>query len=108
MSNTVLLVLTFIAMVLIALILLKWLLSRAVPHVIRILREHGAVDVEHAVLAADVGLAGQSVWERALKRRDYKPKALLAMIRADIVKTDDEGRVYLCEEMLAKTVWHKP
>ena len=105
MNETALLWLLLIGMLAIGFVLPQLMVRFSAPKVVRILREHGATDAEHAVLAADMGLAEKTMWERAFRRRDFKPKALLAMIHLGVVRQDHDGKVYLCEEELAKTVW---
>ena len=105
MNETALLWLILITLLAIAFVLPQLMVRFSAPKVVRILREHGAVDVAHAAFAADMGLGEKTMWERAFRRRDFKPKALLAMIHLGVVQQDDQGRVYLCEEELAKTVW---
>ena len=105
-STFVLLLLAVLAAVL--LFVPQWLLRSAIPKVVRILREHNATEPARAVLPAEVGLVEKAVWERAFKRRDYKPKALLALLHIGVVRQDNDGKVYLCEQALAKTAWGKP
>ena len=88
-----------------ALVIPQLLLRRAVPQVISILREHGATSAATAVRADEVGLAAQSIWERALKRRDYKPKALMGLVQLGVVEISDDGGVYLDEAALAASVF---
>lgn len=88
-----------------ALVMPLFIMNRTIPKVIRIMREHKAVGREHAVTAEELGLAPRPFMQRALRARDHKPRALQLMVQLDIVKLDDEGKYYLCEEELGKTKW---
>ena len=105
MSDTVFLVLVLIGLLAAALIIPHMLLRAAVPRAIKILREHGAVDAENAVSIQGAGLAPQTLWERAFRRRDYKAKALMSLIQLDIVQLRDDGKVYLSEIALATSIF---
>ena len=105
MSETGLLIFVLITLGIVAFFLPQYFLRKAGFEVVKILREHGAVDEDHGVFAKDVGLEQQSIFERALKRRDYKPKALEGFIYLGIVGVGDDGRVFLRPEELQKSVW---
>ena len=105
MSETGLLIFVLITLGIIAFFLPQYFLRKAGFEVVKILREHRAVDEDHGVFAKDVGLEQQSIFERALKRRDYKPKALEGFIYLGIVGVGDDGRVFLRPEELQKSVW---
>lgn len=105
MSDSTILIVTLIGLVLLALVIPQMFIRSAGTQVVRILREHGATNETGAVLPLDVGLAPQPIWERALKRRDYKPKALGVFVQLGIVAQTDEGAVYLQEAKLEKTMW---
>ena len=105
MNETTLLILIILVIIGVSFIVPQLMVRFAVPKVIRILRQHGATEAANAALAADMGLAEKAIWERALKRRDFKPRALMALIHLGVVRHDDDGKVYLCEDELAKTIW---
>ena len=52
------------------------LMNRAIRAVIRILRQKGAVDAEHAQTAEELELAPKPYLQRVFSRKDYKPRAL--------------------------------
>ena len=94
MSDSVILFATLGGLVLMALVIPQMFMRAGATQVVHILREHGAIDAQHAVLPIDVGLAPQPIWKRALKARNYKPKALGAFVQLGIVgQTDDGGGV---------------
>ena len=81
------------------------IMSRTIPKVIRILRRKNAVGADHAFSVDELGLANKPFFQRTLGPRDHKPKALQLLIKMGVAKYDDKGRVYLCEQELAKTKW---
>jgi len=105
MSDVTLFAILVVVLLAVIIVLPQILLRAAIPKVVRILRQHDAVDPEHAVLAQDVGLARSSLVDRAFKPRDYKPKALLGLIQLEIVHVTDDGRVYLDEAALANSAF---
>ena len=80
----------------------RWLTRRAARQVIKIFRESNAVDSKTARTVDELGLRPPGVLERMMRRRDYKPQALNAMIQVGIIKTTEDGKVYLSEEKLAE------
>jgi hypothetical protein len=45
--------------------------------------------------------------ERMMRRRDYKPQALDALMQMGVVKVTEDGKLYLSEEKLAETGFEK-
>ena len=80
----------------------RWLLRRAVRQVIRIFREYNATDSKNAKTIDELGLRPPSVMERMMRRRDYKPHALNALMQAGIIQATEDGKLYLSEEKLAE------
>ena len=79
----------------------RWLLKRAVNQVIKIFRENNATDRKNAKTAEELGLTPPGIIERMMRRRDYKPHALNALIKAEIIQSTEDGKLYLSEEKLA-------
>ena len=80
----------------------RWLVRRAARQVIRIFRDHNAIDSKTARTIDELGLRPPGMLERMMRRRDYKPQALNALIQVGIVKMTEDGRVYLSEDKLAE------
>jgi len=80
----------------------RWLMRRAARQVVKIFREHNATDSKNARTIDELGLRPPGVMERMMRRRDYKPHALNALIKAEIVQATEEGRLYLSEAKLAE------
>jgi hypothetical protein len=87
------------------LVLPQFFVSRAIVQVIRILRKHNALDLKNAKSVVELGLKPKSLLESMGRFRDYKPGALQVLIGAKIVKTTDDGRVYLSESNLSASRW---
>ena len=75
--------------------------KRALPRVIKAFRQGNAVGATNAKTLIELGLSRQGL--RLLGRRDYTVQALQVLMQCNVVKTCDDGRVYLSEEDLAAT-----
>jgi hypothetical protein len=80
-----------------------WLLRRAVRQVIKIFRQHNAIDATTAKSDSELGLSPQPFRKRLMHTRDYKPYALTVMMRAGVVLLTDDEKLYLSEEKLANS-----
>jgi len=78
----------------------QWRLRRAVRQVIRIFREFNAVDTKSARTIDELGLRPRGIMDGMFRGRDYRPHALNALMRAGIIQTTEEGRLYLSEDKL--------
>jgi hypothetical protein len=94
-----------IAFIFLVFIFPQWILLRTAPKVIRIFRENNAVGSQNAKTIEELGLKPKPMFERMLRRRDHKPRALQFLMRVSIVEITDEGKVYLDEEKLSQTRW---
>ena len=81
----------------------RWLVKRAARQVIKIFREHNATESKTARTVDELGLRPPGMMERMMRRRDYKPHALNALIQAGIVQVTEDGKLYLWEAKLAET-----
>jgi len=79
----------------------RWLTRRAARQVIKIFREHNATDAKNAKSIDELGLVPPGMLERMMRRRDYKPYALNALMKAEIIQATEDGKLYLSEEKLA-------
>ena len=79
----------------------RWLVRRAARQVIRIFREHNATESKRARTIDELGLRPPGLMERMMRRRDYKPRALSALMQAGVIQATEDGRLYLSEEKLA-------
>jgi hypothetical protein len=85
----------------------RWLIRRAARQVIKIFRAHSATDSKNARTIDELGLRPPGMLERMMRRRDYKPQALDALMQMGVVKVTEDGRLYLSEEKLAETGFEK-
>jgi len=95
--ETVLLTLVFVVL----LIALPYYLSRrAARQVVDIFKQHRAMGAENAKTRTELGLDPPAFHRQLIGLRDYKPRALKALIGAQVIKTTAEGKLYLSEEKL--------
>jgi hypothetical protein len=79
------------------------MIRRAVRPVIERFVRLDALSEADAKSVHELGLGPRGLAERMVSLRDYKPKALDALISAAIVQRTDDGRVFLSEEKLLET-----
>ena len=89
------------------LVIPQWRLRRATPQVIRMFRDHNAVGIKNAKTEAELGFKRRSIMEGMFRGRDYKPYALTALIRMEIIQMTGDGKLYLSEEKLADSRFYK-
>lgn len=106
MSNVIIIVILVVVFMIGVLVLPQLMILRAIPPVIRIFRQHNAIDTKSAKTVNELGLAPRGLMERMWKPRDHKPRALQALIGANIVQMTEDGKVYLSNENLAATRWN--
>ena len=92
----VIIVLGFLAMFVVP----RWLFKRAIRQVIRIFKKHNAVGIKNAMTVEELGLKPYSMMVGLLRGRDYKQYALKALIKAEIIKEDGSGGLYISEDKL--------
>lgn len=107
MSDTAFIILAVVILILGVLVVPQLLVKRAAHSVIRIFREHNAVEISHAETIDNLGLKSLNMIEKLWKPRDYKPRALQLLLSADIIQVTEDGKLYLSEENLALTKWQK-
>lgn len=81
----------------------RWRLKRALRQVIKIFRRNSALDKTTAKTIDELGLRPRGFVEGMFHGRDFKPYAMDALVKAGIVKSTDDGRVYLDEEKLMES-----
>ncbi len=98
----ILVILVLILLLVLAFMGSRLLMRRAVKRVVAIFREHQAKDEASALTQEALGLKPRGLFEfRGL--RDYKPMALQLLMRYNIVRVTEDGRLFLSEETLAQT-----
>ena len=107
--NEVLIIILLIIVALVSMLVIpQWLIKRAVPQVIRIFREHNAIDIKNAKTIDELRLRPRGMMQQMFRRRDYKQYALTALMRADIIQMTEDGRLYLSEEKLSESRFGGP
>jgi hypothetical protein len=81
------------------------LLRRAVPSLIRIFRERGAVGADNAKTPAELGIQQTTFTQTLFRGRDDKASALEALKEARVVQSTQDGKLYLSEDRLAASKW---
>ena len=97
--TTILLTVLFLILILILPVALT---RRAVRQVIVIIKKNNALNPEQAKTIDELGLRPLTLGQRLLRARDYKPRAMKALIEAKIILATEDGRLYISEENLAK------
>lgn len=67
---------------------------------IKIFRQNSALDKKTAKTIDELGLRPRGFMEGMFHTRDFKPYALDALVKAEIIKSTEDGRIYLDEEKL--------
>ena len=83
----------------------RFMIDRAIRSVIRIFRQHNAVTIRDAKTLEELGLDPKPFLQRAFRTRDYKPYALQILTNANIIRTLEDGRLYLDEGQLETSRW---
>lgn len=96
----------FIVLLVILAILGFWVLprvriKRAVNQVVAIFERNNALDAESAKTIEELGLAPPTFLERMMRMRDFKPYALQILMKDEVIRQTDRGRLYLSEDKLA-------
>lgn len=107
MSDTLVIILIVLLAGLALVVIPQFLIRHAISSVIQIFREHNAIDVRNAKTMDDLGLRPRAMMQRMFRRRDYKPQALQILMKAEIIQTTEDGKLYLSEDRLAASKLHK-
>ena len=97
--NDVIAIILIVLLMLVAMIFIpQYMTRRAVLKVLRIFRQQNAIGMKNARTVDELGLRPRSMLQSIGRGRDYKSKALEALIRADVVQMTEDGRLYLSED----------
>ena len=102
-DGTALLILVVVIALVAMFFLPRWRMKRAAREVIRIFRQNNATSAKSAKTVAELGLGSRNMLEGAFRGRDYKPQALTALLKGEIIQTTEDGRFYLSEDKLASS-----
>jgi hypothetical protein len=99
-TTIIIIILIFVLLIVALFIIPRWRLKRALRQVIQIFRNSGATDIKNAKTVDELGLRPPTLREEIFRRRDYKPYALIALIKAEIIQRTEDGKLYLAEDRL--------
>jgi hypothetical protein len=88
-------------MVLVSVIISGLLVRRATFQMIDRFCTFEALDPRKARTVEELGLSPRVFFQRMFRTRDYKPYALQSLSQAGIVRSSQEGKLYMMEEGLA-------
>jgi len=96
----------FILLLVILAILGFWVLpririKRAVNQVVAIFERHNALDARSAKTIDELGLRPPTLLQGMMRLRDFKPYALQILMKYDVIRQTDGGRLYLSQDKLA-------
>jgi len=103
MNDTLALILLAVAALAIMIFVPRWFMTRALSKVIKIFRQYNAINEKNALTIEELGLTPPTFTQRLSRMRDYKPRALDLLRRADIVQMTEDGKLYLSEDKLASS-----
>jgi hypothetical protein len=79
----------------------QWQLRRAVRKLVRDFRSRGAISPEKAIDYESLGLGkSRSISQMLFKGRDWRGYAFQALLKAEMLKSDDSGRLYLVNDKI--------
>jgi hypothetical protein len=78
------------------------LMKRATRHIIRALRYYEAFSAASAIPPEDAGIKQKSFFQLGLLR-DYKPTAFQFLVKNNIVRLSEDGKLYLSEETVTQS-----
>jgi hypothetical protein len=100
-ATTIIITILIFALLIVALFIIpRWRSKRALRQVIQVFRNNSATDIKNAKTVDELGLKPPTMREEMFHRRDYKPYALNALIKAEIIRRTEDGRLYLAEDRL--------
>lgn len=102
MDTTAFFVFLIIILVVLGLLVLPRIrMKRAINQVVAIFERSNAHDVRSAKTIDELGLRPQTFLEGMMRMRDFKPYALQVLMKAEIVRQTDGGRLYLLRDKIA-------
>jgi len=103
MNNVILIVLLILICLASIILLPQFMIKIAAKKVVKIFRSKYAVGLDNAKTVEELGLKQEGMLNRMMKPRNYKPQALQALMRANVIIMKEDSKLYLSEEALAQT-----
>jgi hypothetical protein len=99
-TNALFILLIVILAILGFFVLPRMRMRRAVDEVTAIFERNNALDVRSAKTIDELGLRPQTFLQGMMRMRDFKPYALQILMRTEVVRQTDGGRLYLAQDRL--------
>ncbi|MFO8192463.1 MAG: hypothetical protein R6U08_06825 [Bacillota bacterium] len=100
MSATVITILILVILIALILIIPVIRVRSAMKVVIKIFQAHDATNIQNARTSDELQLNPKKFVERLFTLRDYKPDAMKVLMESGVIKTTEEGKLYLSETTL--------
>jgi hypothetical protein len=84
-----------------------YLTRKAALKVIKIFYRHNALKSKNAKTLHELGLMRPDLFQRMTKPRDYKQTALRILIQKGLILANEDGKLYLHEEILEQSIRNK-
>jgi hypothetical protein len=101
MNTTALVILLIIVLAALGFFVLRIRIRRAAKQIIAIFERDNALDARSAKTIDELRLRPPTFLESMLRMRDFKPYALQILMKAEVVRQTDGGRLYLSRDKLA-------
>lgn len=107
MANIVFIIVLVVIFVIVTFVFPRRGVRRAIPTVIQIFRQHNAVGSHNAKTFDELGFKStkKSVIRMMFSKRDYRPDALVWLVKANVVQKTEDDKLYLSDKDLAATKW---
>ena len=90
----------FVLMLVTSHLVLSWMARRAMTEVIHRFCRFNALDIHGARTREELGLTPATMVARTTRMRDYKPFAVEYLIKMRILRTTEDGKLYLVNQKL--------
>jgi hypothetical protein len=102
MNTTVLLILLIIILAILGFwVLPRVRIRRAINQVVTIFERNNALNARSAKTIDELGLRPPTFLEGMIRIRDFKPHALQILMKADVIRQTDGGRLCISQDRLA-------
>jgi hypothetical protein len=105
--TTLLILLVMVALLAGAFGISRILMKKALRDMVSLFRKLGAVNAKSAATLETLGLVPGHVFDRMFRLRDYRPHALRLFLQGDVIRTTEDGRLYLSETELERSTLKK-
>jgi hypothetical protein len=103
MSESTILILLTVLVLVVVFVLPQILLRNAVSSVLRVFRKNKAIDAQSARTIDELGLRPKSMAQAIFRGTQYKTTALMMLRNAGIIETTEDGKLYLSEDNLSRS-----